>query len=159
MAGKTEAEMKVASLSGLVRWAEAADWPAARRLLSSADLPVEDLGEDRLAGFFVAEIDGVIVGLIGLERFGTVGLLRSLVVREDTRRGRLGRKLVAAVETAAQAAGIDELWLLTIDAERYFDKLGYEIADRDAAPDAIRDTQEFSALCPGNAHVMRKRIE
>ena len=134
------------------------DWVATRELLLAADLPVDDLGSERLAGFLIAEDQNVTVGLIGLEVLGTVGLLRSLVVARSARNSGLGGKLVGALESAAVAAGIAELWLLTIDAENFFQKHDFEIVDRTAAPDEIRRTDEFSTLCPGSAYLMRKML-
>lgn len=142
-----------------LRQALADDWHAVRELLLASDLPVDDLGPDRLDRFLIAEHDGAIVGLIGLEVLGTVGLLRSLVVEENARRAGLGGKLVGALESAAQAAGIAELWLLTIDAERFFERHNFEIVDRKAAPDAIRRSEEFQALCPDTAFLMRKPLD
>lgn len=135
------------------------DWDAVRELLLASDLPVDDLGPDRLDGFLIAEHDDAVVGLIGLEVLGTVGLLRSLVVEKNARRSGLGGKLVGALESAAQAAGIAELWLLTIDAERFFQRHDFEIVDRTAAPEPIRRSEEFSKLCPDTAFVMRKSLD
>jgi amino-acid N-acetyltransferase len=142
-----------------LRQATPSDWVAVRDLLLAAGLPVDDLGPDRLAGFLVAEDQNTIVGLIGLEVLRTVGLLRSLVVATNARNTGLGGKLVGALEAAALAAGIAELWLLTIDAERFFQRHNFEIVDRTAAPDEIRQTDEFSALCPDTAYLMRKSLD
>jgi amino-acid N-acetyltransferase len=101
----------------------------------------------------------LLLASIGLEVLGTVGLLRSLVVAKDARSSGLGGKLVGALESAAEAAGITELWLLTIDAQRFFQRHNFEIVDRTAAPDEIRQTDEFSALCPGTAYLMRKSLD
>ena len=49
-----------------------------------------------------------------------------------------------------------ELWLLTIDADAWFARLGYEAQQRELAPAEIRETDEFSKLCPGDAVLMRK---
>ncbi len=142
-----------------LRQATPGDWVATRELLLAADLPVDYLCPQRLAGFLIAEDQNVTVGLIGLEVLETVGLLRSLVVARNARNTGLGGKLVGALESAAVAAGIAELWLLTIDAERFFQKHDFEIVDRAAAPDEIRQTDEFSALCPDTAFLMRKLLD
>ncbi len=142
-----------------LRQATPGDWVAIRELLLAADLPVDDLGPERLDGFLIAEDQNVTAGLIGLEVLGTVGLLRSLVVARNVRNSGLGGKLVGALESAAVAVGIAELWLLTIDAEHFFQKHDFEIVDRTAAPDEIRQTVEFSALCPDTAFLMRKSLD
>jgi amino-acid N-acetyltransferase len=109
--------------------------------------------------FLVAAAEGAPVGMIGLEQFGGVGLLRSLVVNPSAQNGGIGRRLVDALELQALELGIKDLWLLTIDANSYFLKLGYDVMDRTDAPDVIRGTAEFSGLCPGDAVLMRKCLE
>jgi len=139
-----------------LRQARPQDWDAIRSLLLTSALPVDDLGPDRLGGFLVAESDGALLGFIGLEAYGTSGLLRSLVVAKSARSSGLGSQLVGALEAAAEAAGIVELWLLTIDAQRFFQRHDFQIVDRSAAPDVIRQTREFVGLCPDTAYLMHK---
>ena len=62
------------------------------------------------------------------------------------------------LEVTAAAKGVSELWLLTIDADPFFSQLGYAIVGRDAVPDAIASTAEFTDLCPGDAVLMQKTI-
>ncbi len=147
----------------VVRDARQNDWQSVRRLLDEAGLPVADLGPDQLADFLVAERSGTCqietVGIIGLQRFNQVALLRSLVVSQSGRKLGLGRRLVSAVEANACCAGVKDLWLLTIDAERYFESQGYRMMSRDSAPDSIRNTEEFSGLCPDGAYLMRKTLK
>ncbi len=142
-----------------LRKARPDDWGTIRALLLDAGLPVADLDQAQLEGFLVAVDDDVVVGLIGLEVFGRTGLLRSLVVASRARRAGLGGKLVGALESAAEAAGIEELWLLTIDAERFFERQGFSIVERSVVPDSIRRTDEFSGLCPDSAYLMVKRLD
>ena len=111
-----------------------------------------------MQNFLVALADESPVGMIGIEKFGDVGLLRSLVVDPSARSGGIGARLVAALESMAAERGIAELWLLTIDADAYFSRLGYSVTDRSRAPDVIRRTHEFSSLCPGDATLMRKSL-
>lgn len=138
----------------VLRPATADDVGVARNLLAAEGLPTEDLSGDNLA--IVAEVAGAVAGLIGLECFADRGLLRSLVVAGDYRGLGLGNKLVAALEDHARDRGVRELWLLTIDADRWFAGIAYDVVDRDAAPEDIRNTREFSSLCPGDAVLMRK---
>jgi len=141
-----------------IRPAKASDFEAAKLWLSSAGLPNEDLTAKHLSDFLIAETDGVPVGIIGLEKTGSVGLLRSLVVDPGARSGGVGAHLVSGLEGLARKHGVIELWLLTIDADRYFTKLRYEQRGRSEAPDEIQRTQEFSSLCPGDAVLMSKQL-
>ena len=155
--------MKNGSETIIVREASQNDWQDVQLLLDEAGLPVADLGPEHLADFLVAERSGTsqteTLGIIGLQRFDRVGLLRSLVVSQGGRKSGLGRRLVAAVEASACCAGVRDVWLLTIDAERYFESLGYKMMSRESAPESIRNTEEFSGLCPDGAYLMRKVLK
>ncbi len=147
----------------VVRDARQNDWQDVRRLLDQAGLPVADLGPEQLEYFLVAERSGTgqaeTLGIIGLQRFKQVGLLRSLVVGQNDRKSGLGRRLVSAIEASACFRGVNDLWLLTIDAERFFEGLGYKMMSRDSAPESIRNSEEFSGLCPDGAYLMRKMLK
>ena len=107
----------------MLRAATAADLPAARRLLEAEGLPVDDLLPSHLA--FAAGPAERLAGVIGLERHGDTGLLRSLVVASEARGQGVGDALVAALEADAAAQGLTELWLLTTSADAFFLQLGY----------------------------------
>ena len=139
-----------------LRPATEADLAFAVAELSDVDLPTSDLTADAL--LLAAESGSELVGVIGFEPFGDVALLRSLVVAKSARSHGVGRDLVNALESHALTTGVTELWLLTIDADRWFAKLGYVVRDRAAAPTAIRETAEFSGLCPGDAVLMSKSL-
>lgn len=139
-----------------VRPAEFRDIPKCLEFLESAGLPTEDVTLERIA--LIAEVDGDVAGLIGLEKFGDTGLLRSLVVDNRYRKSGFGRTLVGELENHALEQGIRALWLLTIDADSYFERFGYERRERDDAPPAIRATDEFAELCPDDAVLMKKTL-
>jgi len=141
-----------------IRRAHRGDFEAVTSLLRGTGLPVEDLSGECMADFLVASVEGSLAGVIGLEPFSQAGLLRSLVVAPDTRTAGVGRRLVAALEAHARRRGLTELWLLTIDADRYFAGLGYRAKQRHDAPQAIRETAEFALLCPGTATLMHKNL-
>ena len=141
-----------------IRRAHRGDFEAVTSLLRGAGLPVEDLSGECMADFLVASVEGSLAGVIGLEPFSQAGLLRSLVVAPDARTAGVGRRLVAALEAHARRRGLTELWLLTIDADRYFAGLGYRAKQRHDAPQAIRETAEFALLCPGTATLMHKSL-
>jgi len=65
---------------------------------------------------------------------------------------------VAQAELFARSQGAEEIYLLTSTAERFFERLGYARVLREAAPVAIQQTQEFSALCPSSSALMVKRL-
>lgn len=141
-----------------IRAAVARDLEVATQWLVAAELPSRDLTPAHMEGFLLALHGDRPVGMIGLEQFGPVALLRSLVVDAGCRTAGIGRLLVDALEKNAVRRGASELWLLTIDADAYFAGLGYTVRPRSEAPPAIRETPEFSTLCPGDAVLMSKRL-
>lgn len=127
-------------------------------LLTSAGLPVADLTPDSPTEFLVARHASRVVGVVGLERFGEVGLLRSLAVSAEHQRQGLGRALTRALEERAALTGIDSLVLLTETARNFFQRYGYEVIARTAAPASVQASSEFRTLCPESAVCMRKHL-
>lgn len=142
-----------------IRPATSDDWAAVSSLLEGAGLPVADLEEASLEDFLVA-VDAArqVCGAVALQPFGEVGLLRSLVVAESGRSSGRGSRLVEALERRSIASGVAEIWLLTIDAAPWFAQRGFHTAMRGLAPNVIRETAEFSRLCPDSAVLMMKSL-
>lgn len=141
-----------------LRPARAADLPAVAALLEGCGLPTGDLGEALLASFCVAEADGRIVGVAGLEAFGAVALLRSLSVAEDRRGGGLAARLVDWCETEAHRRGVEKAYLLTTTAAEYFRKRGYADVPRDAVPASVAGHAQFRSLCPASARCLARHL-
>ncbi|WP_233884906.1 arsenic resistance N-acetyltransferase ArsN2 [Paraburkholderia flagellata] len=143
-----------------IRSARTDEIDAIRELLAQCGLPVEDVSGSAPIQFLVAAVDSdsTIVGCVGLEAYGAVGLLRSLAVAADARQGMNGFALVAEAESVARRGGIEELHLLTTTASGFFLRNGYEVVGREVVPLAIKQTTQFSALCPATAVCMKKRI-
>jgi len=131
---------------------------AVKALLLANGLPVEDLSALTSDDFLYCGEATAPMGVIGLECFGAAGLLRSLVIAEAGRNQGFGQSLVAALELKATQLGVCDLFLLTETAESFFVKLGYEPISRAAAPVAIKQTREFSDLCPDDAALMCKKL-
>jgi len=141
-----------------IRRARSSDLATAQEWLAAADLPTEDLTAAHMETFLIASAQGKPVGMIGLESFSHVGLLRSLIVDEHYRGHGLGAYLVAALEAKATAEGLSELWLLTIDADQFSAGHGYETKQRVDVPITIQYSAEFSLLCPDDAVLMKKQF-
>jgi N-acetylglutamate synthase-like GNAT family acetyltransferase len=142
----------------VIRESTAADLGQVRALLIGAGLPTEDLDTAPELRFWAADDQGEIVAAVGLEKAGTAGLLRSLVVAPAYRARGLGRELVATVERNAEADGLELLVLLTQTAETFFSGLGYELVDRAHVPDEIKQHAQFRSLCPASARCLSKVI-
>lgn len=128
------------------------------RLLDANDLPSGDV-RAKPQCFRLAYADGDLVGVGGLETYGSAGLLRSLVVRERYRGEGYGTALCDALEAEAARAGAETLYLLTTTATGFFRARGYERVERSAVPDSIAGTTEFETLCPASATALRKPLD
>jgi amino-acid N-acetyltransferase len=131
----------------------------ARALLESQGLPFSDIEDRHLERFFYAGNDGSPTGLVGLEIYDSVALLRSLVVAEHGRRKGLGSALTQHAEHYAASQNVRSMYLLTTTAEAFFNRLGYERIDRAQAPACIERTAEFAHLCPASSAFMRKSLQ
>lgn len=136
--------------------ARRADLAAIRRLLDRESLPSVDLTEDALEHFLVYRDEKGVAGAVGLERYGEVALLRSLVVASEHRGHGLGKRLVAAAEELAAKLNVHSIYLLTTTEVVFFESRGFRRIRREEAPLAIRSTGEFTSLCPASAVLMVK---
>jgi len=132
--------------------------PTAIRLLQDAGLPTEDLTASHIEHFYFAGSAAQPTGLVGLEIFGDVALLRSLVVAPERRGLGDGAKLLEHAERQARSQGVDAIYLLTTTAESFFTKRGYARTGRDTAPADIRATREFGGICPASSAFMIKTL-
>lgn len=137
--------------------ASVASLDAVLRLLSNSGLPVADV-EAHIDAFTLARSEGHLVGIVGLELHGELGLLRSLFVAPAHRSKGIGAALVQSVQLRAATKGVRELYLLTTGATAYFENLGFASLPRDQVPQEIRCTAQFSSLCPSTAACMHKLI-
>ncbi|HMH55513.1 MAG TPA: arsenic resistance N-acetyltransferase ArsN2 [Gemmatimonadales bacterium] len=140
-----------------VRTAEEKDLPAALSLLGRADLPTAGVA-DAFSHFIVAESEGRLIGVVGLELYGGSALLRSAAVEESWRGSGVGRVLVDRALDLARQHRIEDVYLLTTTAEHYFPKFGFACVSRDAVTEGVRSSVEFQTACPASAVVMRKAL-
>jgi amino-acid N-acetyltransferase len=127
-------------------------------LLAASGLPTEDITAAAHPEFLIMRSNGHLGGVIGLERFGPTGLLRSLAVRPEHRRAGFGIALTRALEEHAARSGVLTLYLLTQTAQAFFSHRGYRAIERDQAPDEIRSNPQFRSLCPASAVLMRRDL-
>lgn len=142
----------------LLERARASDLPLVESLLSVAGLPLDGLREAFESGVVVRD-DEVVVGAAAIERYGSAGLLRSVVVVPERRGTGVGRDLVEAAERLARDEGIHELYLLTETAAAWFAHLGYAVVTRAEAAAAVGESIEFTTACPATAVAMRRVLD
>ena len=131
---------------------------AVKKLLSESGLPIEDITAQHLHHFFGCGSGLELEGVIGLELFGEVALLRSLAVASPRRGTGVGSGLVAHAERHARDQGVQSLYLLTTTAEKFFLRRGYARIPREDSPAAIKTTTEFSGICPTSSAFMVKYL-
>jgi len=128
-------------------------------LLQSAGLPTVDLTTEHCEHFFFSGSAHDPSGIVGLELYGDVALLRSLVVMPGRRGAGEGSVLLRHAEEHARVKGVRTLYLLTTTAEQFFARHGYSHAPRESAPEAIRATREFSGICPASSAFMKRELQ
>lgn len=136
-----------------LRAAANADLAGVERLLADSGLPLAGVAES-LQTFIVAECDGQVIGVVGLEVCCEHALLRSTAVAPEWRDRGLGRRLVERIIAEAESRDLRSLYLLTTTAEHYFPSFGFAKTSRGAVPPAVRETAEFREACPASATVM-----
>ena len=142
-----------------IRTAGGGDLERVTDLLRECDLPVEDVGDILGKWYVIAEHGAELAGVCGIEVFDTCALLRSLAVSPSWRGRSAGRALVNDRIAWARTEDLRALYLLTINASRYFEQFGFGRIDRDGVPDEIKGSLEFSSLCLETAVVMVKDLE
>jgi amino-acid N-acetyltransferase len=123
------------------------------RLLEGADLPTDDVS-GHADTFLVAELQGMVIGAIGLEPYDDTALLRSAVVHPGHRGHAIGTRLYHGLICRAKESGIRRMVLLTTTAEEYFRKKGFVRVDRRTITGPVATSAEFTHACPSSAVCM-----
>jgi amino-acid N-acetyltransferase len=142
----------------VLRGATEGDLGGMEGLLEGARLPTVGVGE-ALGAFVVAEADGVVVGVAGLEVHGRDGLLRSVVVAPSLQQAGLGRRLTERVLAEARRSGLRRVYLLTETAADYFTRYGFRPIAREDASTEVQGSVEFREACPASAVAMVLELE
>ncbi len=132
------------------------DLPEVLTLLKLVDLPIEGVKE-HFHDFFIIRKDKMVVGCVGIEIYENVGLLRSLGIHPTFQGKGLGKQMVGKLEEYSAEKGLHNVYLLTDTAENFFLKLGFKFIPRDETDPKIRQSIEFTTLCPSSP-VMVKNL-
>ena len=122
--------------------------------LRDSELPLDGLRDQFSDGYAIAEADGELIGVEGIEVHGNDGLLRSAAVVAPWRGQGVGDALTRDRIEWARQRGLDSLYLLTTTAGDYFPRFGFTRVDRATAPEAVRRSREFAEACPDTALFM-----
>jgi amino-acid N-acetyltransferase len=127
------------------------------KLLDDNKLPVTDIN-DKLIQFFVCVIEKRIIGVVGVEDYAPLVLLRSLAVHNDFKGVGIGLLLLNRFFSFCRSKKIFEIYLLTETAEKYFRMFGFNSVDRKTLPVIIKQTKEFKSICPESAVAMYRKL-
>lgn len=122
--------------------------------LKENNLPYADIDTKKTTLIRYDADDGVFIGTGGLEFYGTNALLRSVAVPAALRGKRLGQMIVADLIERAKEKSVHHIYLLTETAHAYFLTLGFHDTSRDDVPAEVRQSSEFSHVCPTSAACM-----
>ena len=130
-----------------------------KQVLLDCGLPGEDITPDHLDHFLILRDAERIAGVVGLEIFGKFALLRSLAIAPSKRNKGFATQLTKRAEAYARSKRVGTLYLLTLTAQGFFSKQGYQKTDRNLVPTVLQQTAEFKNLCPASAVCMVKSLE
>jgi amino-acid N-acetyltransferase len=153
----SEVENKRIQGSITYSFANPADKNHIRRLLSECGLPTLYIHR-HLKSFMVAKVGKKIVGVIGVEVYGRVGLLRSLCVKKAYRDQGIAKMLNAKILAYVRIRKINRLYVFTWDAEKFASKLGFRKVDKKRVSKSIRSTWQFRSFKPYPVVCMMKKI-
>lgn len=128
--------------------------PLIQNILKNNKLVYQDINGANVE-LFCAYDNTSLVGVIGLEVFDTVALLRSTCVKREYRQKGYGKTLVDKALERAKRLGVKELYLLTNSAKDFFEHIGFETVDRNDVPLSIQLTKEFASYCPLTAACLK----
>jgi amino-acid N-acetyltransferase len=106
------------------RFAAREDLPQIERLLETAGLPVRAV-EPFIDTFMVAEREGAVVAVGGIEVHGDTAVLRSVAVEDALRGSGVGRELSVRLIGLGFLHGANDIYLFTADAWRFWEKQGF----------------------------------
>ena len=129
-----------------------------QQFLKTNRLPFQDVKLEGNFYFTYQDEDNNIIGSGGLEVYGKHALLRSLAVDEKHRHQKIGIRMVNDLIEKAKSLQVENLFLLTETARSFFEKKGFEKIDRTEVPEELRNSSEFTTVCPSSATCMLYKL-
>jgi len=129
-----------------------------QQFLKTNKLPFQDVKLEGSLYFTYQDEDNNIIGSGGLEVYGKNALLRSLAVDEIHRHQQVGIRMVNDLMEKAKHLKIENLFLLTETARTFFEKKGFQDIERTEVPEPLRNSSEFTSVCPSSATCMMYKL-
>lgn len=135
-----------------LRQAVPADFPTIVELLTRCGLHTSSVTPEG-STYWVADLNGVPSGCIGLEHGEGASLIRSTAVLPEARSQGLGRALVASALTYASLRGDRTVYLFSQEAGDYWRRFGFVPASADELAAALPQAPQVrSGVCKGWIH-------
>lgn len=143
-----------AGIDYLIQTATPANFPALHELLAISDLTAA--GVDPATGvYFVAIQQERLLGMIGIEVYGSASLVRSFAVSPAARKSGVGNALLQHALHYLKTSGLPEVFLLTNTAEDYFSRQGFTKIDRQEIPAVVLESSALGNSCPASSICMK----
>lgn len=130
--------------------------PQIKFLLEENGLPIADIETN--IDFYIGIENNHIVVTGGLEPAGEDVIMRSIAVAENFKGKGFGAKMTRYLIGIAKKNKSNTVFLLTMTAENYFPKFGFIAVKRESAPEPIKNSSEFTTVCPDSAILMKLEI-
>ena len=138
----------------ILRNAGIADFAAIHTLLDAGDLTTA--GVNAATGNYIVAIHGKqIVGVIGMERYGSDVMLRSFTVHSDFRNCGIGAALFGQALAQQKTAGVSRFYLLTNTAAAFVARFGFVKISRNEIPAPLLTSSALGATCPLSSTCMK----
>ena len=136
----------------LIKKASITDLQGIHQLLEELDLPITGVSE-HLDNFLLSIHNDRRTGIIGLELYGKIGLLRSVGVRTSYQGKRIGDDLMVAIQEFAKFKSVEQIYLFTDTAERWFERYGFTTISNDQLDPLLQQSKEYS-LCESSVKML-----
>lgn len=127
-------------------------------LLQSSGLSADGVDPQTGKYYMAAREPGAIMGVLGLEAYGTSALLRSLAVGPQFKKCGIAKELMEYVLHVLHEQGFHEIYLLTNTAAKYLSRYGFMQIDRGQIPADILAESALGCICPNSSTCMHLKL-
>lgn len=128
------------------------DLPRIHLLLEELDLPTIGVSE-HLDDFFISVYDNTIIGIIGLEIYDKVALLRSVGVKPSYQGHKIGDDLMTMIFEYAKFKSIEKIYLFTDTASKWFERYDFVKISNDELDPILLESKEYT-LCESSVKMV-----
>lgn len=142
-----------------LRQATADDLTKVQELLISRGLPTAGVENNIIHFLLATSKNNELLAVIGMERAGSNGLLRSLVTDPNFCKRGIAAELVRSAVAVARKHGVKRLYLMTQTAEKYMKRFGFKTIERQEIPEDLLKQSQLTAACPACSTCMSVELE